>query len=217
MPGLPYTDDASLLAGLRRGDESAFLALVDGYGPAMRRLALTFVRSGAVADEVVQEAWLGALRGLERFEGRAALKTWLFRIVANIARTHARREARSLPFSALELDREAGTDEAVVSADRFQGPDGRYPGGWASFPVPWSAEPEAALLSEETRRFIAATIDGLPPGQRLVITLRDVEGWDSSEVCSVLELSETNQRVLLHRARAKVRAALQEYVTKETS
>jgi RNA polymerase sigma-70 factor (ECF subfamily) len=184
----------------------------------MRRVALTFVRSSAVADEVVQEAWLGALRGLDRFEGRAALKTWLFRIVANIARTHAVREARAVPFSSLELEREAqSSHEPALPADRFQGPDGRYPRGWVSFPLPWSTEPEGALLSAETRKLIGETIANLPEGQRLVITLRDVEGWDSAEVCSVLELSETNQRVLLHRARSKLRAALESYLTKETA
>jgi RNA polymerase sigma-70 factor (ECF subfamily) len=208
-------DEASLLAALRNGDEGAFVALVDAHGPAMRRVARTFVRSDAVADEVVQEAWLGALRGLDRFEGRAALKTWLFRIVANIARTQAGREARTLPFSALELEREAESPEPSLQPDRFQGPDGRFPGGWVSFPIPWSNEPEAALLSAETRRVIEDAIATLPPGQRVVITLRDVEGWDASEVCSVLELSETNQRVLLHRARTKVRGAIEEYTTKE--
>jgi RNA polymerase sigma-70 factor (ECF subfamily) len=190
------------------GDEEAFVALVNAYGPTMRRVALTYVRSQAVADEVVQEAWLGALRGLDRFEGRAALKTWLFRIVANIARTHAVREARSVPLSA---------HEPALPPERFQGADGRFPGGWVSFPIPWSNEPEALLLSAETRRLIAETIAALPTGQRLVISLRDVEGWESSEVCSVLELSETNQRVLLHRARARVRAAIEDYVTKEDS
>jgi RNA polymerase sigma-70 factor, ECF subfamily len=210
-----YTDETALVVALRDGDERAFVAVVEAYGPAMRRVARMFARSDAVADEVVQEAWLGALRGLDRFEGRAALKTWLFRIVANIARTQAGREARSLPFSALE--RETESREPVLPPDRFQGPDGRYPGGWISFPTPWSNEPEAALLSAETRALIEATIAALPTGQRLVITLRDVEGWDANEVCSVLELSETNQRVLLHRARAKVRAAIETYATKEDS
>jgi RNA polymerase sigma-70 factor (ECF subfamily) len=218
MPGSrTYTDDASLLAGLRNGDENAFIALVDAYGPSMRRVARSFVRTDAIADEVVQEAWLGAVRGLDRFEGRASLKTWLHRIVANIARTQAMREARSTPFSALELDREAEAAEPALAADRFQGPDGRFPGGWVSFPLPWSRTPETELLSVETRGLIDATIATLPPGQRLVITLRDVEGWDSSEVCSVLELSETNQRVLLHRARSKVRTALEDSMTKEGS
>lgn len=218
MPGTSTRiDETALLAALRAGDETAFATLVDSHGAAMRRVALMFVRSGAVADEVVQEAWLGALRGIDRFEGRAALRTWLIRIVANIARTHAVREARSLPFSALELERETEVGrEPTVPAERFQGSDGRYPGGWTSFPEPWPNEPERALLSAETRDLIATTIARLPTGQRLVITLRDVEGCDSIEVCNLLGLSETNQRVLLHRARAKVRAALEEYMTKDT-
>ena len=213
----PSTSEAALLTALRCGDEDAFGAVVDAYGAAMHRVALTFVRSRAVADEVVQEAWLGALRGLDRFEGRSALRTWLLRIVANIARTHAVREARAVPFSSLELAREAGAEhEPALPTDRFQGPDGRYPSCWVSFPMPWSTEPDSALLSAETRELIASTIAGLPDGQRIVITLRDVEGWDSAEVCSVLELSETNQRVLLHRARSKVRAALERYLTTES-
>jgi RNA polymerase sigma-70 factor (ECF subfamily) len=155
------------------------------------------------------------LRGLERFEGRSAVRTWLFRIVANIARTHAVREARSAPFSSLELEREAAVPEPALPADRFQGPDDQHPRRWVSFPQPWSTEPENALLSAETRKVIADTIECLPDGQRIVISLRDVEGWDSAEVCSVLELSETNQRVLLHRARSTVRAALEQYLTTE--
>jgi RNA polymerase sigma-70 factor, ECF subfamily len=206
---MPESDETALLAALRDGDEAAFGTLVDAHGPAMRRVALTFVRSAAVADEVVQEAWLGVLRGLDRFEGRSALRTWLFRIVANIARTHAVREARVVPFSALDLEREAeAPHDPAVDADRF-------PGGWVLFPSAWSSEPERVLLSAEARTLIDSTIAGLPSGQRLVITLRDVEGWAADEVCSVLELSETNQRVLLHRARSKVRAALEAYMTKE--
>jgi RNA polymerase sigma-70 factor (ECF subfamily) len=168
------------------------------------------------AEDAVQETLLRAWRGLDRFEGRAALKTWLYRITANVARTHAVREARTVPFSPLELAREAesGPDPAV-SPDRFQGPDGRFPRGWASFPAPWPEDPASALESSETRRVIDGAIAALPSGQRLVITLRDVEGWSAEEVCSVLELSETNQRVLLHRARSKVRAALERYLTRE--
>jgi RNA polymerase sigma-70 factor (ECF subfamily) len=206
--------ETALVAALRCGDEDAFSALVDAYGATMHRVALTFVRSSAVADEVVQEAWLGALRGLDRFEGRSALKTWLLRIVANIARTHAVREARTVPFSSLA--REAAEHEPALPTDRFQGPDERNPQRWVSFPMPWSTEPDSALLSAETRKLIGDTIAGLPDGQRIVISLRDVEGWDSAEVCSVLELSETNQRVLLHRARSKVRAALERYLTTES-
>jgi len=186
--------ETALLAALRGGDEDAFSALVDAYGAAMHRVALTFVRSSAVS----------------------ALKTWLLRIVANIARTHAVREARSVPFSSLELAREAAEHEPALSTDRFQGADAQHPGRWVSFPMPWSAGPDSALLSAEIRTLIADTIAGLPDGQRIVISLRDVEGWDSAEVCSVLELSETNQRVLLHRARSKVRAALERYLTTES-
>src|SRR5207237_3359168 len=132
------------LAALRSGDEDAFCALVDTYGAAMHRLARTFVRSSAVADEVVQEAWVGALRVLDRFDGRSALKTWLCRIVANIARTHAVREARAVPFSALELAPEAraGQDPALPT-DRFQGPDAQHPGRWVSFPASWPTEPDS--------------------------------------------------------------------------
>lgn len=213
----PLSSEAELLAALRSGDENAFSALVDTCGPAMHRLALTFVRSSAVADEVVQEAWLGALRGLDGFEGRSALRTWLLRIVANIARTHAVREARSVPFSSLALAQEARTErDPSLPTERFQGPNAPHPGRWVSFPTSWPIEPDSALLSTETCTFIAETIASLPEGQRIVITLRDVEGWNSAEVCSVLEVSENNQRVLLHRARSKVRAALEDYFTSES-
>src|SRR3954470_4547009 len=148
------SSETSLLAALRCGDEDAFCALVDAYGATMHRVALTFVRSSAVADEVVQEAWLGALRGLERFEGRSSLRTWLLRIVANIARTHAVREARSVPFASLELARGAAEHEPALPVDRFQGPDERNPQRWVSFPMPWSTEPDSALLSAETRKLI---------------------------------------------------------------
>jgi RNA polymerase sigma-70 factor (ECF subfamily) len=201
-------DESALVAALRCGDEAAFAQLVDAYGGAMRRLALGFVRNAAVADEVVQEAWLGVLRSIDRFEGRSSLKTWIFRILTNTAKTRAERESRSRPFSS--FDDEAASDEPTVDQARFQNP--RFPGGWTTFPEPWSA-PEPQLLAAETRGVIEAAIAALPPAQRLVINLRDVEGWPAEEVCNVLELSESNQRVLLHRARAKVRAALEDYLT----
>jgi RNA polymerase sigma-70 factor (ECF subfamily) len=184
-------NDSELVAALRRGDESAFMHLVAEHTPGMRRFALTFVRTGAVADEVVQEAWLGVLRGIDRFEARASLKTWIYRIVANVARTRGVREARSIPF----------TDEPSVDPDRFAGD-----GHWASPIEPWHD-----VLAAELRRLIEDAIAELPDQQRLVIQLRDIEGWSSEEVCNVLELSETNQRVLLHRARTKVRLAVEEY------
>jgi RNA polymerase sigma-70 factor (ECF subfamily) len=197
--------DEQLLASLRAGDERAFATLIDRYAAGMRRFALSFVRSEAVADEVVQEAWLGLLRGLDRFEGRSSLKTWLYRIVANQARTRAVREARTIPFSDL------GDDGPAVSPDRFQGADDPHPGGWVQFPQPWADLPEARLLAGETRAVIDRAIAALPPAQRIVITLRDVEGLASDEICNVLKVSETNQRVLLHRARSKVRTALETY------
>jgi RNA polymerase sigma-70 factor, ECF subfamily len=208
------TDETALVAALQARDEAAFVALVNEHGAAMRRFALTFVRTSGVADEVVQEAWIGVLQGIERFEGRSSLKTWLFQIVANKAKTRAAKEARSLPFSAIAADRD---DAAAVSPDRFQGPGSTHPGGWVSFPQPWTHIPEQQLLSQETRAIIDAAIERLPDAQRLVITLRDVEGWPAEEVCNVLELSETNQRVLLHRARSRVRAALERYFAEEGS
>jgi RNA polymerase sigma-70 factor, ECF subfamily len=193
-------DESALLAALRAGDERAFMELVTAYTPGMRRLALSFVRTSALADDVVSEAWLAVLKGLDRFEGRSSLKTWIYRIVANIARTRAVREARSTPFSAF-----ATADEPSVDPDRFA-PDGH----WDSPPEPWRA-----ILDSEARAVIDAAIATLPEQQRQVIELRDVEGWSSEEVRNVLELSETNQRVLLHRARSKVRAALEAYLGAE--
>jgi len=186
-------DESALVAALRAGDEQAFMQLVEAYTPGMRRLALTFVRTPALADDVVQEAWLGVLRGLDRFEGRASLRTWIYRIVANIARTRAVKEARSAPFSSFG-------DEPSVDPERF------IDGHWAKPPEPWRA-----VLDSEARALVDRAIAALPDQQRQVIQLRDVEGWSAEEVRNVLELSETNQRVLLHRARSKVRAALEDY------
>ena len=199
--------DADLLDRLRRGDEAAFLELVRRYGPVMHRLAMTYVRSASVAEEVVQDAWLGALRSLERFEGRSTLRTWLLRILANRARTRGAREARCLPFCALTRE-----EEPAVEADRFQGSDGRFPGGWAAFPIAWDTVPEERLLARETRELVDAAIKRLPPRQQEVIVLRDVEGWSAQEVCDALALSAANQRVLLHRARSRVRASLESYL-----
>jgi RNA polymerase sigma-70 factor (ECF subfamily) len=195
-------DDDELLGRLRAGDEDAFMEIVMRYSPLMRRIALGYVRSPAVADEVVQEAWLGVLTGLGRFEGRASLKTWILRIVINQARTRAAREARSLPFSALA--REEEDDGPAVDPSRF-GPDG----GWKSLPDDWRTLPEERLLAAETLAVVHKAADALPPRQREVFLLRDVEGWEPAEVAAALELSAGNERVLLHRARAKVRAALE--------
>jgi RNA polymerase sigma-70 factor, ECF subfamily len=186
--------DMALLAALKSGDETAFVATVEAWTPAMLRLARAHVASGAVAEEVVQEAWIGILRGLDRFEGRSSLRTWALSIVSNIAKTRGMKEARSEPFA------------PAVDPDRFQDADGRYPGGWQAPPEPW---PEQQLEDAETRDATLAAIDALPPRQRAVISLRDVEGFSSEEVCNALDISETNQRVLLHRARSKVRGALE--------
>jgi RNA polymerase sigma-70 factor (ECF subfamily) len=200
--------DAALLARLRCGDEQAFLELVDRYGPVMLRLAMTYVRSRAVAEDVVQDAWLGVLRSLPRFEGRSTLRTWILRILANRARTRAVKEARCVPFSSLAPD----ADEPAVAAERFQGPDDRYPGGWTAFPTDWDTLPESRLLARETLEQVDAAIRTLAPRQQEVIVLRDLEGWSAEEVCDALELTQVNQRVLLHRARSRVRESLERYL-----
>jgi RNA polymerase sigma-70 factor (ECF subfamily) len=203
------TDDAELLASLRRGEESAFAALIDAYSSPLLRLAMIYTGSRAVAEEVVQDTWLAVLRGIDRFEGRSSLKTWLYKILTNIATTRAARERRSVPFSSL-VDRELEHAPAV-DPDRFFPPDhDRWPGHWALGPTRWET-PEEGLLSRETRTIIMRAIEQLPPAQRTVITLRDVEGWPSEEVCDALRISEGNQRVLLHRARSKVRTALERH------
>ena len=203
------TAELDLVAALRAGDEAAFMELVDRYGASMLRLAMIYVRNRSVAEEVVQDAWVGVLRGIDSFQGRSSLKTWIFRILTNTAKTRAQREGRTIPFAALGGD----DDEAAVDADRFLPWDHpRAPGHWASPPSGWAGVPEDRLVGKETLGVIARAIDVLPPAQREVIMLRDVEGWSSEDVCNALGLSETNQRVLLHRARSKVRGALEEYL-----
>jgi RNA polymerase sigma-70 factor (ECF subfamily) len=196
-----------LVEGLRAGDEAAFMELMRRYGASMLRIAQLYVRSRAVAEDVVQDAWVAVFNGIGRFEGRSSLKTWLFRILTNTAKTRAVREGRSIPFSAL-----AGDDgEPTVDPDRFLGPEERFPGHWGSPPSSWG-EPEERLVASETLDVIRAAIDKLTPSQALVITMRDIEGLSSEEVCNALDITETNQRVLLHRARAKVRRALEDYL-----
>jgi RNA polymerase sigma-70 factor, ECF subfamily len=202
-------DDSAAVAALRRGDEAAFAALVESHSPAMIRVASAYVPSRAAAEEVVQEAWIAVMRGIEGFEGRSSLKTWIFRILTNIAMRSGARERRSLPFSALAAAEDTG--EPTVDPDRFLPADHElFPGHWALSPTRWPT-PEEGLLAGETRDVIARAIAGLPEAQRTVIGLRDVEGWSSQEVSEALEISAGNQRVLLHRARAKVRTAIEEY------
>jgi len=205
MSDMVVDADAELLARLRAGDEQAFTALVDRYGPLMLRIALAHVPTRAIAEDVVGDAWLGVVTGLERFEGRSSLKTWLLRIVTNRARTRGERERRSIPLSSLQSD----DDEHAVDPDRFMPLDHpRYPGGWAQPPQAW---PEERLLAAETLEQIRTAIAKLPPRQQEVIVLRDIEGWDPEDVNAALEISDGNQRVLLHRARAKVRNELEAY------
>jgi RNA polymerase sigma-70 factor (ECF subfamily) len=201
-------DDRRIVAALLAGDERAFAELIDRYNAPMLRLATAYVRTPSAAEEVVGDTWVGVLRGLPAFEGRSSLKTWIFRILVNQAKTRGARESRSVPFSSL-----GGAAEPAVDADRFvPGDDPAYAGHWAAPPRSWEDVPEALLLAAETREQVLAAIAGLPPAQRDVITLRDVEGWSSAEVRAALDLSESNQRVLLHRARSKVRARLERYL-----
>ena len=202
--------DLQLVADLRAGSEEAFATLVDRYSPQMLRLAMIYTPTRAVAEDVVQEAWIGVLRGIDRFESRSSLKTWVFRILTNCAKTRGAREGRSIPFSSLW---QPGPDgEPSVEPDRFSpADDARWPRMWTSYPSSWGELPEQRLMGTEARRRIEDAIASLPSAQREVITLRDVEGFDSGEVCDLLEISEGNQRVLLHRARSKVRRALEHY------
>jgi RNA polymerase sigma-70 factor (ECF subfamily) len=191
-------DERALVELLRSGDEQAFEALVTRHDAALRRVARGFVRTDAAADDVVQETWLGVVRGLAAFEGRSSLRTWIFQILVNTARTRAMREARSLPFSSLESDGGPAVDPAAFGAD----------GRWSSAPARLDADPETGLLSREVRRHLLEAVERLSPDQRAVITLRDLVGLPASEVCELLDLTDVNQRVLLHRARARVRTAL---------
>jgi len=206
-------DDVELIRLLRIGDEAAFGSLVERLQPIMLRVARMYVSSRAVAEEVVQEAWLGVLQGIDRFEGRSSLRTWILRIVANIAKTRGQREGRSAPFASLAGD---DLDAPSFDADRFLA-SGTWAGHWSTLPADWAGAPEARLTSSETLDAVRRAIDALPPMQAQVIRLRDVLGWTSEEVRNALDLTETNQRVLLHRARAKVRAALEHEMEIEAS
>jgi RNA polymerase sigma-70 factor, ECF subfamily len=208
---LARDDDDALVAALRCGDAEAFGTLVDRHSSAMIRVAMAYVPTRAAAEEAVQETWIAVIRGIDGFEGRASLKTWMFRILTNVAMRSGARERRSVPFSALAAAEDTG--EPSVDPDRFLPADHElFPGHWASMPARWPT-PEEGLLAGETRDVIAAAIAELPPAQRIVIALRDVEGWRSEEVCEALEISAGNQRILLHRARSRVRNAIERYYT----
>src|SRR5262249_41163190 len=201
-------EDAQLVDALRGGDEAAFVELVGRYGALMLRVARLYVPTRSVAEEVVQEAWLGMLKGIDRFEGRSSFKTWLLRILTNIAKTRGEREGRTVPFSALAQS-ELANAEASVDPDRFFPQGERWSNYWSSSPARFDDLPEGQLLSSETFAVAREAIDGLPDAQRTVITMRDIAGFASEDVCEVLGLSEGNQRVLLHRARTRVRRALE--------
>jgi len=201
-------DETRLLAALRRGDEDAFVELVRRHHATLKRLARVFVPSDSVAEEVVQETWLGVLQGIGRFEGRSTLKTWIFRILVNRARTRGERESRTVSFSSLVTD-EANAHETAVSPDRFRGPSDAYPGHWTVPVARWGEDPEKWVSSHETMRHLKAALDLLPPAQRSVVMLRDVQEFTAEEVCEALAISEANQRVLLHRGRSKLRRTLE--------
>jgi RNA polymerase sigma-70 factor (ECF subfamily) len=201
------TAEADLLARLRAGDESAFEGLVAQLYGTMLTVARTYVKDRAVAEEVVQETWLGVINGLDRFEGRSSLKTWILSILVNQAKTRGTREARSVPFTSLAPDDEA----PAVEPERFRGPEDPFTGGWRSFPARWNAA-DAVLQDRETVRVAMRAIADLPLTQQTVIRMRDVEGYSAEEVCATLDVSEANQRVLLHRARSRVRSALERHL-----
>jgi RNA polymerase sigma-70 factor, ECF subfamily len=207
--GATAADDSEIVEALQNGDDEAFRRLMDEHSGAMLRVAMSYVGSRAAAEEVLQETWIGVLRGIDRFEGRSSLRTWIFRILTNTAKTRAARESRTVPFSSLAG--EGSDDGPAVDPDRFLRPDQKGAGQWASAPRRWDS-PEDDLLAGETQQVILDTIATLPPAQRAVVTLRDIEGWPAGEVCDALELTDGNQRVLLHRGRSKVRARLERYL-----
>jgi RNA polymerase sigma-70 factor (ECF subfamily) len=204
-PATTAVSDEETVAALRAGDERTFRDLFARSYPMMKRVARTYVASDAVAEEIVQETWMAIVTGLDRFEGRSALGTWIFSILTNQAKTHSARERRAVPFSC------ATPDEPAVHPDRFQKDDDAWPGHWATPPRPWQ-KPERRLLSLEARDRLKAALAQLPERQRLIVGLRDIEGHSAEEVCKLLGLSQENQRVLLHRGRSRLRAALEEYL-----
>ena len=204
-------EELRLLERLRQGDEAAFAEVVDRHHNALLRLAMAYVSDHSVAEEVVQETWIGVLEGLDRFEGRSSLKTWIFRILTNKAKTRGVRESRHVSFSTVGAS-DDDADEPAVDPSQFR-TTGHWAGYWASYPQPWDEDtPEKLALSKEGGAFLEQAIEALPPNLRQVLVLRDVEGLDSKDVCAMLAVSEANQRVLLHRARSRIRRALEKYV-----
>ena len=207
--GLLSEADTELVDRLRAGDADAFAQLVENWSPLMLRLARTHVSTPASAEEIVQETWLAVIRGLDRFEGRSSLRTWVFRILTNQAKTRGVREARIVPWSSVVPEEQGPT----VDPDRFRGPDDRWPGGWTveGRPSAWEPSPESSAISGDIRDRLAVALAELPERQRVVVSLRDVHGLSSDEVCDALGITTANQRVLLHRGRAGLRASLEDY------
>jgi RNA polymerase sigma-70 factor, ECF subfamily len=206
-------EESAVLDALRRGDEDAFARLVGEHHASLRRVARLYVANAAIADEVVQDTWLGVIRGIWAFEGRSSLKTWIFRILVNRARTRAVRESRSTPFTGpLSTADGAAPEPSAGPEHSLSGDDGAAPGHRARPPLDPDSSPERSLLTKELQGRLRTVIDALPSNLRVVLWLRDVEGWSSEEVCNALAIQETNQRVLLHRARSKARAALEPYL-----
>jgi RNA polymerase sigma-70 factor (ECF subfamily) len=203
--------DQQTVAALRAGDERTFRELFERSYPMMKRVARGYVGSDAVAEEIVQDTWMAIVTGIDRFQGRASVGTWIFSILTNQAKTHSARERRAMPFSSVP---QAGADEPVVDPDRFQKDDEAWPGHWATPPRPWQ-RPERRLMSLEARERLKDALKQLPDRQRVIVGLRDVEGLTAEEVCGLLDLSQENQRVLLHRGRSRLRAVLEEYVGAE--
>jgi RNA polymerase sigma-70 factor, ECF subfamily len=196
-----------VVSRLRAGDERAFATLVDAWSPGMLRAARAFVADRHTAEDVVQEAWLGVLRGIDSFQARSSLRTWAYRILVNIAKTRGVRDARTVPMSSLAP---VDDDHApTIDPARFRGPEDRWPGGWRSFPPEWPS-PEQEVVAAEMRRHLGAALAALPARQRIVVSLRDVQGYSSAEVCAMLDISAGNLRVLLHRARASLRGILED-------
>ena len=200
--------DEQTVAALRAGDERVFREVFARSYATMKRVARTYVASEAVAEEIVQETWMAIVTGIDRFEGRSALATWMFSILTNQAKSHNARERRAVPFSCVAP---RAADEPAVNPDRFQTDDDAWPGHWATPPRPWQ-KPDRRLLSLEARDRLKAALAELPDRQRLIVGLRDVEGHSAEEVCELLDLSQENQRVLLHRGRSRLRAILEEYL-----
>jgi RNA polymerase sigma-70 factor (ECF subfamily) len=201
---LPSDDD--LVQRLRSGDEQAFALLLKAWTPRMLRVGRSFVSTDASAMEVVQDTWLSVVKGLSGFEGRASLRTWVYRILVNTAKSRAERGARVIPWGLTAVDASTRT----VDPARFQDADEPYPGHWREFPAPWPS-PEDAGVASEIRTVLATAVMRLPPAQRAVITLRDIDGCSSAEVCDILDITPVNQRVLLHQGRAALRSMLERY------